>query len=441
MAIMPVMRRLIFVVALLLFPFAVSAQEQHKATPVEELIRQFRAANAGHDHLAMMNAPTSAPTPIPDGFNASAAKVFNITAQTFQYTVSPLPFEVNVGDSVTLNIRSIDTTHGFQMERYSGSQTIRFNQTTTVSFIANTAGTFTYFCTIVCGTGHEGMDGIFVVNASSTPGPTVTSFTPTTGTTAGGTSVAITGTGFQQGATVRFGAIDSTSVTFGSATSLTAVAPAQGAGNVAITVTNPDGQSANRTGFIYEAPPAVSIASITPASGSTGGGEAITITGNGFKSGAVARINGVPLLGTVVNATTITGTTPPGPSNIETSLIVDVSVTNTDATSATKTKAFTYILPDPVVVSLSTRTASPTGGTPVTITGRGFSSLLPTSITFDGFAGRDVKVINSTTLSVVAPAHANGAVDVVVTVGNKVATLSGALTYQKAPARRHSARP
>jgi hypothetical protein len=52
-----------------------------------------------------------------------------------------------------------------------------------------------------------------------------------------------------------------------------------------------------------------------------------------------------------------------------------------------------------------------------------------------------VKVINATTLSVVAPAHASGAVDVTVTVGAKSATLSGALTYQKAPPRRHSARP
>jgi len=435
------MRIKIFLLATLLTSVTMSLHAEHQATPVEELIRQFRATNPHHNHAAMVNAPTTPPSPVPDGFNASAARTFNIIARTFEYTVSPLPFEVNVGDSVTLNIISADTLHGFQMERYTGSLTIRQSQSTTATFIANTAGTFTYFCTIFCGSGHSGMDGQFVVTASSIPAPTVSSFTPASGSTEGGTSVTITGTNFQQGATVRFGPVDATGVTFISATSITATAPAQAAGSVAITVTNPDGQSANRTGFTYVLPPAVSISAITPASGATSGKEVVVISGTGFKTGAIALVNGLPLTGSTVTTTSITGSTPPGPSNFANSLVVDVQVNNIDGTSATKAKAFTYTVPDPVIDSISTRTASPAGGTPVTIVGKGFTSASPISVSFGGNAGTAVTVVNATTLSVVAPAHANGAVDVTVTVGAKSATLAGALTYQAAPPRRRAARP
>ena len=56
--------------------------------------------------------------------------------------------------------------------------------------------------------------------------PTVTAVSPAKGTTAGGTSVTITGTGFASGDTVNFGSTAATGVTVNSATSITAVAPA-----------------------------------------------------------------------------------------------------------------------------------------------------------------------------------------------------------------------
>ncbi|MEO6115852.1 MAG: IPT/TIG domain-containing protein, partial [Pseudolysinimonas sp.] len=53
-----------------------------------------------------------------------------------------------------------------------------------------------------------------------------------------------------------------------------------------------------------------------------------------------------------------------------------------------------------------------TGGTPVTITGTGFTGA--TSATFGGVAGTSFVVVNDTTITVVTPPHAAGAVDVVV---------------------------
>ena len=77
--------------------------------------------------------------------------------------------------------------------------------------------------------------------------PTLTSVSPTSGPTAGGTTITLTGTNFVSGATVRVGGTAATNVAFVSATQLTARTPAGTAGARDVQVTNPDGQSATRT--------------------------------------------------------------------------------------------------------------------------------------------------------------------------------------------------
>ena len=87
--------------------------------------------------------------------------------------------------------------------------------------------------------------------------PTVTSISPTSGTTAGGTSVTITGTNFISGATVTIGGSSCTSVIVVSSTSITCTTPSGTAGGQNVVVAT--GVSPNATltgGFTYVAPPA-----------------------------------------------------------------------------------------------------------------------------------------------------------------------------------------
>ena len=81
-------------------------------------------------------------------------------------------------------------------------------------------------------------DGTIVIGP-----PTVSSISPSTGPTGGGTSVTIAGTGFTGATAVKFGTTEATSFTVKSATSITAVSP-QGTGTVDITVTTKGGTSA-----------------------------------------------------------------------------------------------------------------------------------------------------------------------------------------------------
>lgn len=96
----------------------------------------------------------------------------------------------------------------------------------------------------------------FTTAGSANPAPTVTSVTPASGTTAGGTSLTIAGTNFQTGASVSIGGSPATNVNVAGSTSIAAVTPAHAAGLVSVTVTNPDNQSATLSNsFTYAGSP------------------------------------------------------------------------------------------------------------------------------------------------------------------------------------------
>jgi IPT/TIG domain/Abnormal spindle-like microcephaly-assoc'd, ASPM-SPD-2-Hydin len=92
--------------------------------------------------------------------------------------------------------------------------------------------------------------------AVSGPALTVTSVSPNSGTTSGGTAVTITGTNFAAGATVTFGSTAASNVVVMSGTQITATTPAGSGGAVMVTVSNPGGQSGGlASAFTYVAPP------------------------------------------------------------------------------------------------------------------------------------------------------------------------------------------
>lgn len=95
----------------------------------------------------------------------------------------------------------------------------------------------------------------FTYAAAPLPAPTVSSITPNSGSTAGGTSVTISGTGFISGATVTIGTA-ATNVNVVNSTTITALTPAHAAGPVNVVVQNPDSQSGSLTnGYTYAIPP------------------------------------------------------------------------------------------------------------------------------------------------------------------------------------------
>src|ERR1051325_6530421 len=332
--------------AAVVMPLA-AEQKAHEATPFEVLLHQR------HGEALTVSPQIAAPFTVTGDATASATKVFNVTARQFEFIFNPSPVVINQGDNVTLNISvpssdGSDFGHGFFLENYmDAGVNIGKGKTVSVQFIASDPGTFTFICTLTCGVFHPNMFGTLTVQAAPTAAaPTVSAVTPATGPVTGGTTVQIDGANFQNNATVKFGANSASGVTFISATRLMAVTPAGGAtGPVTVTVTNPDGQSGSFNGFSYAAA-GPSISSISPNTGPTTGGTAITISGSGFQSGATVTIGGVAAANVVfVNSSTLTVTTPLGPTNEQATQPKNVTVTNPDGQSATRNGGFTYTVP------------------------------------------------------------------------------------------------
>ena len=100
------------------------------------------------------------------------------------------------------------------------------------------------------------VDYVKITVTYTVPAPTVTSCSPNNGTTAGGTSVTITGTNFFSGTiTVTFGGSSATGVSFVNSTTITCTTPAHAAGAVNVVVTNPDSQTGTGTNaYTYNSP-------------------------------------------------------------------------------------------------------------------------------------------------------------------------------------------
>jgi hypothetical protein len=87
----------------------------------------------------------------------------------------------------------------------------------------------------------------------------------------------------------------------------------------------------------------------------------------------------------------------------------------------------------PIINSLLPTSGPAAGGTTVTISGTGFAT--GATVTFGGAAATNVNVLGSTTLTAVTPAHASGAVNVVVTnPGGQSATSTNGYSYAPASA-------
>ena len=172
--------------------------------------------------------------------------------------------------------------------------------------------------------------------------------------------------------------------------------------------------------------PAPTVISITPNSGTANGGTAVTITGTGFLAGATVKLGGTAATGvTVVSSTSITATTPAHAAGA-----VSVVVTNSDAQTGTLTNGYTYTTsnPAPTVSAITPNSGTANGGTAVTITGTGF--LAGATVKLGGTAATGVTVVSSTSITATTPAHAAGAVSVVVTNSDaQTGTLTNGYTY------------
>ena len=330
------------------------------------------------------------------------------SADQYTYDVAPTVSQVSpnfgpVGGGDTVTITGTNFLSGATVDfGLNAATSVNVQSSTTLTAVAPAGSYGTVDVTV---TTPGGTSATLTADHYRYGQPTVTAVSPTAGPPGGGNTVAITGTNFASGATVKFGTNRGTSVNVESATELTAVAPA-GTGTVNVTVTTPGGGSPTSTADQYAyGPPSVSA--VNPSVGPTAGGNTVTITGTNFVAGATVDFGANAATSVDVESSTkLTVVAPAGSYGT-----VDVTVGTADGTSATSS-ADHYAYGQPSVSAVSPRSGPGNGGQSVTITGTNFAS--GATVQFGSAAATSVQFSSSNQLTATAP-PGMGTVDVTVT--------------------------
>jgi len=119
------------------------------------------------------------PQPSPVVAQDQKAQVIELVAKKYGY--SPSPVHAKAGTTVQLKITAVDHDHGFKIgvepdgAKPGGKAGLVFpspqdcwqlkeGETTTIEFLAQISGTYTFKCCHTCGLGHRGMKSEIVVD-------------------------------------------------------------------------------------------------------------------------------------------------------------------------------------------------------------------------------------------------------------------------------------
>ena len=246
----------------------------------------------------------------------------------------------------------------------------------------------------------------FSFELSSTP--VINQISPSTGS--GTVSLVISGSNFGSAPSVSVGSVDCL-VTSSTASTINCDLPAVPGGNYAVIVSNEEFGWSNQD-ITYSA--ILSMQSVSPVSGSFGGGSLITISGQGFDTinyptVTVCNINCLveSVLDTKIQCLTpsMSGT---GSKSCDLNIVQSQGSTTSSAITFTYEESLT-----PMVSSISPRRGGTGGGTPITITGSGFATS-GNKVSIDGSIC-DITSESTTEIQCLTNSH-DGSSETVVTV-------------------------
>lgn len=84
-------------------------------------------------------------------------KAFTIDATNFAF--EPTEIRVKKGDTVSITLKNSEGLHAVAFKGYN----VEVKGNETISFTADQAGEFQYYCSIFCGAGHDDMIGTLIV--------------------------------------------------------------------------------------------------------------------------------------------------------------------------------------------------------------------------------------------------------------------------------------
>jgi len=196
------------------------------------------------------------------------------------------------------------------------------------------------------------------------PAPALQQLSAPSGSAAGGETVTLLGTGFQNGAYVLFGGIEALEVSFVDSATIVATTPAHAPDTVSVAVHNPDGQQSRlENAFDFTDQP--EFQRLFPAAGQAAGGTTLLINGGSFAPDMEVELGGQPLFVVWLSARLVRVTTPAHAVGA-----VDLVLRNPGEPETVAASAFEYVAEaDPQITEFTPDRGPRTGGTRVRLKG------------------------------------------------------------------------
>jgi cytochrome c oxidase subunit II len=120
---------------------------------------------SGHEDVSEMMADegSSMISDMEERMDAMMGDLRTFTMTAKQWEFEPSEITVQKGDTVRLTISSVDVAHGFALADFGISEFLAPGKTSTVEFVADKVGRFSFFCNVSCGRGHREMNGLLIV--------------------------------------------------------------------------------------------------------------------------------------------------------------------------------------------------------------------------------------------------------------------------------------
>lgn len=237
------------------------------------------------------------------------------------------PNQGSTGGGTTVTITGVNLAGASAVKFGTASATITANTPTSVTCVSP-SGAGVVNVDVVTSGGTSNPLSFYYIGA-----PFLSSESASSGPTSGGNTITLSGTGLSTASSVSFGGNTATPTVISDSQLSVTVPAGTAAGSVALSVTTTGGVASGLS-YVYVDSPTVTA--VSPSSGSTSGGTAVTLTGTGLATVSDVTIGGAVAPFGVISSTEVSVITPPGTAGA-----ADVVVTTTGG-SVTVVGGYTY---------------------------------------------------------------------------------------------------
>lgn len=105
--------------------------------------------DTSNDMIDNIPSPSTTPTPITSSGTPTAATTKNFTIEGGNYFFKPNSITVNKGDTVKITLKNSEGMHDLKIDAFNvGTKKLSSTQEETITFVADKAGSFEYYCSI-----------------------------------------------------------------------------------------------------------------------------------------------------------------------------------------------------------------------------------------------------------------------------------------------------